>query len=99
MPRRTYNINVTNKVFYVRDTVADTYTEKTVAEGVYSTFTSLATAIQTAVQDPGGALASVTCVYDDVARRLTFGALPANNIIVCWQSRATRPARSRRHHN
>jgi hypothetical protein len=76
----------------VRDTVADTYTEIAIEEGVYSTFTLLATAIQTAVQDPGGVLASVTCSYDGVTRRFTFGALPANNIIVCWQSRATRPA-------
>lgn len=90
MPRRIYNVNVTNKIFYVRDTSADTYTEISIAEGVYSTFTALATAIQTALQ-AHAALAAVTCAFDAVTRRFTFGSLPANNILVCWQSRATRP--------
>ena len=90
MPRRIYNINVTNKVFYVRDTAADTYTEIVIAEGVYDAFTTLATAIQTALR-AHTALAGVTCTYDAVTRRFTFGSLPTNNIIVCWQSRATRP--------
>ena len=88
MPRRIYNINVTNKVFYVRDTNADTYTEIVIAEGVYPTFTSLALAIQNAIRQPGGGLAGVTCVYDDITRRFTFANIPANR----WQSRATRPA-------
>jgi hypothetical protein len=90
MPRRIYNINVTNKVFYVRDTSADTYTEIIIAEGVYYTFATLASAIQTALR-VHVALASVTCTYDDNIRRFSFGSLPENNIIVCWQSRATRP--------
>ena len=90
MPRRIYNINVINKVFYVRDTSVDTYTEIVIAEGVYDTFAVLATAIQTALR-LHTALASTTCSFDAVTRRLTFGSLPTNNIIVCWQSRATRP--------
>jgi hypothetical protein len=90
MPRRIYNINVTNKVFYVRDTVGDTYTEITIAEGVYEEFSTLATAIQTALRGHT-ALASVTCVFDAVTRRFTIGSLPTNHIVVCWQSRATRP--------
>ena len=90
MPRRIYNINVNNKVFYVRDTVSDTYTEIVIAEGIYDTFTALATAIQTALR-VYTSLASVTCTYKAYTRRLTFGSLPANNIIVCWQSRSTRP--------
>ena len=69
MPRRIYNINVTNKVFYVRDTNADTYTEIVIAEGVYPTFTSLALAIQNAIRQPGGGLAGVTCVYDDIKHK------------------------------
>ena len=90
MPRRIYNINVANIIFYIRDTSADSYTEVIIAEGVYSTFTALATAIQTALR-VHTALASVTCTFDAVTRRFTFGSLPTNNIIVCWQSRATRP--------
>ena len=92
MPRRIYTINVTNKVFYVRDTVNDTYTEIILAEGVYSTFSALATAIQTAIIAASAAYSSVTCTYDQTTRRFTFANIPANNILVCFQSRATRPA-------
>ena len=92
MPRRMYTINVTNKIFYIRDTAADTYTEIILAEGVYSTFSALATAIQTAIQTAAPAFASVTVTYDETTRRLTFANIPANNILVCFQSRATRPA-------
>ena len=91
MPRRIYNINVTNKIFYFHHTVNDTYTEIILAEGVYNTFTSLATAIQAAITAEA-AFATVTCAYDAVTRRFTFANIPANNIIVCFQSRATRPA-------
>jgi len=90
MPRRIYNINVTNKIFYIFDTSADTYTEIFIAEGVYTEFDDLASAIQTSLRLKP-ALVSVTCSFDDVTRRFTFGSLPTSNIIVCWQSRATRP--------
>ena len=75
MPRRIYNINVTNKIFYFHHTVNDTYTEIILAEGVYNTFTSLATAIQAAITAEA-AFATVTCAYDAVTRRFTFANIP-----------------------
>jgi hypothetical protein len=86
-----YTINVTNKVFYMRDTVNDTYTEIVIAEGTYSLFTALATAIQDALQLVAGLFANCTCNYDPVTRRLTFANFPADHILVCFQSRGVRP--------
>ena len=69
MRRSWYSVNQTNNVFYLRDPDADTYTEIVIAPGSYSTFASLAAAIQTALQT---ALAGATCTYDDTTRKLTF---------------------------
>ena len=46
MRRSWYSVNQTNNVFYLRDPDADTYTEIVIAPGSYSTFASLAAAIQ-----------------------------------------------------
>ena len=72
MPRRVYNINVTNKIFYVRDTATDIYREISIAEGVYLTFDSLAGAVQTALRAAGGNLTDATCSFDNITRRFTI---------------------------
>jgi hypothetical protein len=69
MRRSWYSVNQTNNVFYLRDPDADTYTEIVIAPGSYSTFASLAAAIQVGLQT---ALAAATCTYDDTTRKLTF---------------------------
>lgn len=93
MPNRIYTINVTNKLFYVRDPTADTYTEISIAEGSYTTFADLAAAIQTALRVPGGTLANATCTYDAITRKLTITmpSIATSSFIVCFQSRGTRP--------
>ena len=87
MPRRIYNINVTNKIFYFYNTVSDFYEEVEIQEGCYNTFDDLATGIENAC-----VVQNVTCVYDETTRRFEFSNIPTNNIIVCFQSRGTRPA-------
>ena len=91
MPNRLYNINVTNKIFYFHNTVSDTYEEVNIEEGCYSSFVGLATGIQNACASVP-TVQNVTCVYDEKTRRFEFDNIPTNNIIVCFQSRGTRPA-------
>jgi hypothetical protein len=91
MRRSWYSVNQTNNVFYLRDPDADTYTEVVIAPGSYSTFTSLAAAIQAALQT---ALAAATCTYDDTTRKLTFtlaGASPNVYLMSFQVKQGTRP--------
>ncbi len=93
MPRRIYTVNVTNKLFYIRNATADTYQEIAIPEGTYASFAALAAAIQVGLRAPGGVLANATCTYDDDTRKLviTMPGVDASSFIVCFQSRETRP--------
>lgn len=93
MPNRLYNINVTNKIFYFYNILQDAYTEVEIQEGVYNSFDGLALAIQTAIRAcaPVQSIQSVTCEYDAITRRFTIANSPEDNILVCFQSRGTRP--------
>lgn len=94
LPNRFYNINSTNKIFYVRDSLADTYIEVSIVEGTYTTHTLLATAIQVALRAAHSSLADATCTYDGNTRKftITMPSVSSTSFIVCWQSRGARPA-------
>ena len=94
LPKRFYNINSTNKLFYVRDSTADTYIEVEIPEGTYTTHDDLAAAVQVGLRAADATLANATCTYDDNTRKLsiTMPGVSTTSFIVCWQSRGTRPA-------
>lgn len=96
VPKRFYNINATNKIFYVRDDSADLYIEVVIPEGTYSTFALLASAIQTGLRTADSAsirLNDATCEYDADTRKFTIKMPSAltDTFLVCWQSRGSRP--------
>jgi hypothetical protein len=73
MRRNWYNLNPTNGIFYLF--VAGTHYEVTIAPGVYSTFTSLVTAIQDALTVTVGGIAEITSAaigYTAVTRHFGF---------------------------
>ena len=66
MRRNWYNINFNNNVFYATDGV--TFTPIRIAQGDYTSFATLAVAIQTAL---AAAYVGATCVFDATTRKFT----------------------------
>tara|TARA_R110000787_G_scaffold39114_4_gene98237 strand:+ start:1813 stop:2823 length:1011 start_codon:yes stop_codon:yes gene_type:complete len=69
MRRNWYNINQHNNLFYSWDPGADQYTPYTIAPGNYTTLTSVAAAIQTALQIIHGA---ALCTFDPLTRKFSL---------------------------
>ena len=64
MRRNWYNINPTNNTFYIF--TANTYHEVQIESGVYPTFATLATAINSALTDDEGLMAFKMCLRWDL---------------------------------
>ena len=86
MRRNWYNINPSNNTFYLYNPAGvGTYSPIVIAQGTYSTFALLNTAIQTAVV---AVVAGSTSAYDPILRKytITLGAgAPAGSFLVCFQ--------------
>ena len=99
LPRRFYNINNTNQIFYLRNIAGanDTYHEVTIPTGTYATLTELAAAIQAGLQAAvtSGATQTTSCLCGVTTdgSRLTFTLTGLNSEVfpVCFQSKGTRP--------
>lgn len=90
MTRNFYNVNSNNNTFYVGNTTNGNVTvtkEVKITPGDYSSFTNLATAIET---DLEGIYGNVDVTYDDVTRKLTIDMSSATgwtlqDAFVCFQ--------------
>ena len=86
MRRNWYNINPSNNTFYLYNPAgAGTYTPVVIAQGTYSDFATLATAIQTAIV---AVVAGSTVSYNAILRKFTItlgGTAPAGSFFVCFQ--------------
>ncbi len=86
MRRNWYNINPSNNTFYLYDPAgAGTYSPIVIAQGSYSSFALLTTAIQTAIV---AVVAGSTVAYDPILRKytITLGAgAPVGSYLVCFQ--------------
>ena len=69
MRRNWYNVNYNNNLFYDYDPGTGLYQAYTIQQGNYTTLTSLATAIQTAVQVVH---AAATVTFDPISRKFSF---------------------------
>jgi len=72
MRRNWYNINITNNTFYLFNfPLATNYTQFTIAPGNYTSFATLATAIQASITAVA-ALAATVVTYDNTTRKFTI---------------------------